>query len=112
MKKSALEKMVLQKNRNKGTYEDQKTKSNNRFLISINIQGSSGPIKFVVNEKDLVSGVIDTVLKCYAREGRLPVMGFDATRFLLYCASAGFDHFDGMFCLPFWKNFIPFSFVA
>ena len=59
--------------------------------MNINIMGSAGPIRFVVNEKELVSGVIDTALKSYSREGRLPVLGFDATNFLLYCANAGFD---------------------
>ncbi|KAK7285255.1 hypothetical protein RJT34_20019 [Clitoria ternatea] len=84
MKKSAFEKMVMQqKNKNRGTH--------NRFLVTINILGSAGPIRFVVNEKELVSGVIDTALKCYAREGRLPVLGFDSNNFLLYCANAGFD---------------------
>lgn len=52
--------------------------------------GSSGPIRFVVNEKELVSGVIDTALKSYAREGRLPVLGFNASNFLLYHPNAEF----------------------
>ena len=92
MKKSGFEKMVmLQKNnKNKGSYDDEKPRSK-RFLVNINIMGSAGPIRFVVNEKELVSGVIDTALKSYSREGRLPVLGFDATNFLLYCANAGFD---------------------
>ncbi|KAK7305706.1 hypothetical protein VNO77_43616 [Canavalia gladiata] len=89
VKKNPFEKMVLQKNKNRG-YEEQKTR-NSRFLVNINIMGSAGPIRFVVNEKDLVSGVIHTALKSYAREGRLPVLGFDATNFLLYCANASFD---------------------
>ena len=97
MKKSAFEKMVLQKNRSKGSQEDQKRRSN-RFLVTVNILGSAGPIRFVVNEKDLVSGVIGTALKSYAREGRLPVLGFDVSNFLLYCANAGFD---GMVAYPF-----------
>ncbi|RDX68118.1 Protein PTST, chloroplastic, partial [Mucuna pruriens] len=80
----------LLKNKNKGNNEDQKTRSN-RFLVTINIMGSAGPLRFVVNEKELVSGVIDTVLKSYAREGRLPLLGFDPTNFLLYSANAGFD---------------------
>lgn len=53
--------------------------------------GSSGPLRFVVNEKELVSGVIETALKSYAREGRLPVLGFNAANFLLYHPNAGFD---------------------
>lgn len=96
-KKCVFEKMVLQKNRGSVYSDDQKAKTN-RFLITINILGSAGPIRFVVNEEKLVSGVIDTALKSYAREGRLPVLGFDASNFLLYRANAGFD---GIIAYPF-----------
>jgi hypothetical protein len=94
-KDSIMKKMVFEKNKNRGY---QKTERNNRFLVTINIMGSSGPIRFVVNEKELVSGVIDTSLKSYAKEGRLPVLGFNATNFLLYHPNAGFD---GMISYPF-----------
>ncbi|KAJ4706920.1 Senescence-associated protein [Melia azedarach] len=63
----------------------------NRFLITVNVLGSAGPIRFLVNEDDLVSSVIDTALKTFAREGRLPVLGFDVHNFLLYCANGGSD---------------------
>ena len=63
----------------------------NRLLISITVLGSSGPIRFVVNEEELVAAVIDTALKSYAREGRLPVLGSDLNDFLLYCPGAGSD---------------------
>ncbi|KAI4307644.1 hypothetical protein L6164_030810 [Bauhinia variegata] len=86
MKKGASERIVPRKT--KSNY-DQKLRIN-RFLITVNIQGSAGPIRFVVNEKDHVSGVIDTALKSYAREARLPVPGSDASNFLLYCAN-GFE---------------------
>ncbi|KAK5837531.1 hypothetical protein PVK06_013341 [Gossypium arboreum] len=33
-------------------------------------QGCSGPIRFVVNEGELVGAVIDIALKSYARDGR------------------------------------------
>ncbi|CAJ2640779.1 uncharacterized protein At4g22758-like [Trifolium pratense] len=88
-----MKKMVFEKNKNKGC---QKTERNNRFLVTINIMGSSGPIRFVVNEKELVSGVIDSVLKSYAKEGRLPVLGFNAANFLLYHPNAGFDALNPM----------------
>ncbi|QHO33304.1 uncharacterized protein DS421_9g257120 [Arachis hypogaea] len=90
-KTSAFEKMVMQKNKSKGSHEDQKKQQCNRLLVSINVLGSVGPIRFVVNEKDTVSAIIETALKSYAREGRLPLLGFDPTDFLLYNAC-----FDGI----------------
>lgn len=57
----------------------------NRLLISVTVLGSAGPIRFVINEGELVAGVIDTALKSYAREGRLPVLGSDLNNFILYC---------------------------
>ncbi|MED6207298.1 hypothetical protein PIB30_034397 [Stylosanthes scabra] len=80
-KSSAFEKMVAQK----------RISNSKRLLVSINILGSAGPIRFVVNEKDTVSLIIETALKSYAREGRLPLLGFDPSNFLLYSANACFD---------------------
>ncbi|XP_055801329.1 uncharacterized protein LOC129870543 [Solanum dulcamara] len=57
----------------------------NRLLISITVVGSAGPIRFVVNEKELVANVIDIALKNYAREERLPVLGSNFNNFMLYC---------------------------
>jgi len=63
----------------------------NRLLISITVMGSAGPIRFVVNEDEIVAAVIDTTLKAYAREGRLPVLGSNLNDFFLYCPNAGLD---------------------
>lgn len=63
----------------------------NRLLISITVLGSAGPIRFVVNEEELVAAVIDTALKSYARERRLPILGTDLDDFLLYCPNYGSD---------------------
>ncbi|KAF6144582.1 hypothetical protein GIB67_006074 [Kingdonia uniflora] len=63
----------------------------NRFLITITVLGSAGPIRFVVNEEEIVAAVIDTTLKSYAREGRLPILGSDLSCFQLYCSNAGSD---------------------
>lgn len=61
----------------------------NRFLISVVVMGSAGPIRFVVNEDEMVAGVIDTALKSYARQGRLPVLGTRLDNFILYGTVAG-----------------------
>lgn len=68
-------------------YNKQKKSQNikgNRFLVSINVLGSAGPIRFVVKEDETVANVMDYALKCYAREGRLPVLGSDIKDFVLY----------------------------
>lgn len=69
-------------------------KGGNRLLISINVLGSAGPLRFLVNEEELVITVIETALRNYAREGRLPILGSDLNGFLLYCANAGTDPFS------------------
>ncbi|XP_068638455.1 uncharacterized protein At4g22758-like [Aristolochia californica] len=69
--------------------KQQATKSGGRLLITINVLGSAGPFRFLVNEGELVAAVIDTALRSYAREGRLPVLGSDLNNFLLYSANAG-----------------------
>lgn len=73
----------------KGSFNN--NNNNKRLLVVINVLGSAGPLKFVVNEEDFVGGVIDTSLKLYAKERRLPVLGSDSTNFLLYCANAASD---------------------
>ncbi|MED6207297.1 hypothetical protein PIB30_034396 [Stylosanthes scabra] len=77
--------MAMKKSKSKGIQQG------NRMLVSINIVGSAGPIRFVVNEEDTVFVIIVTALKKYAREGRLPLLGFDPTNFLLYSANTDFD---------------------
>ncbi|XP_051127324.1 uncharacterized protein LOC127248825 isoform X2 [Andrographis paniculata] len=63
-----------------------------RFLISITVSGSAGPIRFVVHGDDTSRRVIEMALKIYSREERLPVLdsnNFDS--FFLYPATAAFD---------------------
>lgn len=57
----------------------------NRLLVSIKVVGSAGPIRFVVKEDETVTNVIDITLRCYARQGRLPMFSSHFTSsFLLY----------------------------
>ncbi|PWA46418.1 hypothetical protein CTI12_AA509560 [Artemisia annua] len=60
-----------------------------RILIKINVVGSAGPIRFVVNEDELVASVIDIAIKMYAREGRLPVLRTKLNEFFLYTPIVG-----------------------
>ena len=108
--KNVAEKIVRSKKNNDEGLVPKKNKDKvlDRFLITINIMGSAGPIRFVVKEKELVSNVIDIALKSYAREGRLPVLGFDCSNFILYCANATFDGRYGS--LAFRKSIYRYSF--
>ncbi|MCD9645486.1 hypothetical protein HAX54_034447 [Datura stramonium] len=62
-----------------------------RLLITVNVLGSAGPLRFVVSENDKVATVIATALKKYGREGRLPLLTSDVNDFFLYSATAGID---------------------
>ncbi|KAL3596816.1 hypothetical protein D5086_008453 [Populus alba] len=65
MKRNVSEKMMLKKQIKNKKGDDKK----NRFLVSVSFLGSAGPIRFVVNGDDLVSGVIDTALKTVESTG-------------------------------------------
>ncbi|XP_078439894.1 uncharacterized protein LOC144710108 isoform X2 [Wolffia australiana] len=45
-----------------------------RILVTINVLGSAGPIRFLVGDGELVASVISKALRAYAREGRFPVL--------------------------------------
>ncbi|KAI3500205.1 hypothetical protein L1887_36023 [Cichorium endivia] len=87
-KRSASIRMILP--RKKKNYDDGNANvKNNRFLIIVNVVGSSGPLRLVVNQDDKVSTVINSSLKLYARGGRLPVLGSDFKDFMLYASIEG-----------------------
>ena len=65
--------------------------SGTRILVSITVSGSPGPIRFIVFDDELVNAVIDKVIKVYAREGRLPLLGFNAFDFNLLSTQVGYD---------------------
>ena len=89
MKRSISEKMLSQKQKNKNN--EKRIAKKSRFLITVNVLGSTGPLRFLVNEGDSVSCVIDSALKFFASEGRLPTLGSDLNNILLYPANSGSD---------------------
>ncbi|CAL1390637.1 unnamed protein product [Linum trigynum] len=67
--------------------EKKKSSKNKKFLVIVNVLGSTGPIRLVVKEDDAVAAVIESTLRAYAKEGRLPGFGSDVvTDFVLYSA--------------------------
>lgn len=61
----------------------------NRILISVTVSGSAGPIRLVVNTEELVATVIDSILRSYARAGRLPILGTNTDKFYLSAGCEG-----------------------
>lgn len=68
-----------------------KTIKKTRLLITVNVIGSAGPLRLLVNEDDTVSTVIDASLKLYTRAGRLPLLGSDFKNFQLFSSDAPSD---------------------
>jgi hypothetical protein len=62
-----------------------------RVLVTVTVLGSAGPLRFLVDEGESVTGLIRAALRCYAREGRMPLLGADAANFLLYTANGRSD---------------------
>uniref|UniRef100_A0A0D9VFF3 DUF7054 domain-containing protein n=1 Tax=Leersia perrieri TaxID=77586 RepID=A0A0D9VFF3_9ORYZ len=62
-----------------------------RLLVTVTVLGSAGPLRFLIDEGETVTGLIRAALRCYAREGRMPLLGADAAAFLLYTANGGSD---------------------
>lgn len=77
VKKIERAKMIKKK---KTTFKD------NRLLISINVVGSTGPIRFIVKADETVKDVINSTLSRYGQQRRLPMFSSHCTSsFLLYC---------------------------
>ncbi|KAK4277996.1 hypothetical protein QN277_015902 [Acacia crassicarpa] len=75
-----------QQKKKKKEEDDDKNKRSEltKLLITVNVAGSTGPLRLVVNENDIVSDVIHITLKSFARLGRLPLLLSDPNNFLLY----------------------------
>ncbi|KAI4373200.1 hypothetical protein MLD38_011353 [Melastoma candidum] len=82
---------IMTNKQKKGTGAHGDKGGGNMILISVTVQGSTGPIRSIVKEEQLVSAVIRSTLKSYAREGRFPALGSDQDQFLLYCSNRGSD---------------------
>ncbi|CAN1189456.1 hypothetical protein LINPERPRIM_LOCUS24498 [Linum perenne] len=62
--------------------------------MNVKVPGSVGSIRYVASQNDIVSSVIRASLKRYAREGRVPEIGFDVDRFNLYSTNDGYHALD------------------
>ena len=89
----------------------------NHLLIAINVLDSTRPFRFLAKEDDTVHKIIESALKLYAREGRLPILGFNIKQFELYCANGGTEgrviplFFFHLYCYCYYcilSNYIPF----
>lgn len=60
-----------------------------RVLVTVTVLGSAGPLRFIVLEGDTVAALIRGALRCYAREGRMPLLGTDPAGFVLSTANGG-----------------------
>lgn len=60
-----------------------------RVLVTVTVLGSAGPLRFIVFEGDTVAALIRGALRCYAREGRMPLLGTDPSGFVLSTANGG-----------------------
>ncbi|RWR79632.1 hypothetical protein CKAN_00821600 [Cinnamomum micranthum f. kanehirae] len=81
--------LAMQRSKRNNEHQQPQPQKVARFLITVTVLGSAGPLRFVVKEEELVSAVMETALRSYAREGRYPVLGYDVNNFFLYCANAG-----------------------
>ncbi|XP_006849084.2 uncharacterized protein LOC18438845 [Amborella trichopoda] len=61
-----------------------------KLQISCLFQESTGPPRFLVRVDDTVRTAIQTALRSYPREGRLPFLGNNFDDFFVYCANSDF----------------------
>ncbi|KAJ7549521.1 hypothetical protein O6H91_07G057300 [Diphasiastrum complanatum] len=71
-----------------------KAVESSRMLVTVNVSGSTGPLRFLVDVKDPVSRVIELALRAYAREGRLPHLGFNCSLVELLSTNSNFEALD------------------
>ncbi|EFJ06549.1 hypothetical protein SELMODRAFT_448736 [Selaginella moellendorffii] len=69
----------------------------NLMLVTVTVLGSPGPLRFLVDKADTVGRVVDTALRVYAREGRLPLLSKQLVE--LYCDNGDFKALDSNECI-------------
>lgn len=58
-----------------------------RILVNITVEGSTGPIRVIVRKGDTVSDLIKVTIDNYAKEGRHPVLDSDTNMFELHVSN-------------------------
>lgn len=58
-----------------------------RILVNITVEGSTGPIRVIVRKRDTVSDLIKVTIDNYAKEGRHPVLDSDTNMFELHVSN-------------------------
>ncbi|KAH9328233.1 hypothetical protein KI387_000341, partial [Taxus chinensis] len=58
-----------------------------RFLVTVTVEGSTGPIKLIVKKAHTVADLIKLTLDNYAKEGRHPVLDSDINMFELHLSN-------------------------
>ncbi|KAL2634801.1 hypothetical protein R1flu_006280 [Riccia fluitans] len=69
------------------------------ILVNVNMHQSPGPIRLVVDRKELVHHVIELALQAYDDQRRQPPLSLSHRRFILYCQSSEFEAMDEDSCI-------------
>ncbi|KAJ7298913.1 hypothetical protein O6H91_07G057000 [Diphasiastrum complanatum] len=77
--------------RKAGSTAKNKSGEATKLLVTVNVIGSPGPLRFLVYSHDTVKRVIQLALKAYAREGRVPLLGVNYKTVDLCCANNDFE---------------------
>ncbi|KAJ7526819.1 hypothetical protein O6H91_16G024200 [Diphasiastrum complanatum] len=65
-------------------FQGKRVDYNYKVLVTVTVLGTIGPLRMLLEGDTAVNNVIKATLDEYAREGRLPFLGFDCTRFDLH----------------------------
>lgn len=65
--------------------------SSDPILVSVNVLGSPGPLRIVVDKNDSVQETVDFALRRYTAQKRLPALVEPTACFGLYCRNPDFE---------------------